>query len=315
MKQKLLEIKNLNKSFQKAKALTDISFEIFEGETLGVVGESGCGKSLIAKTILRIETQDSGNIFFREKNIDSFSLAERRNLYGKIQIVFQDPYSSLNPKMHVSKIISEPLDIHLRLKSFEKEKRIDELLLSVGLETEHKNRYPHEFSGGQRQRIGIARSLALNPELLICDEPISALDVSTQTKIIDLLQKIQKQRSLSLLFISHDLSVVKQISSRILVMYLGHLVEMGDTASIYESPKHPYTQALLSSIPLTDPILEKRRPKIILKGEVPSIFNLPQGCPFHTRCPKSKDICRVKKPGWNKISSKHSVYCHLFADS
>lgn len=310
----ILEVKSLTKSFHNAKALSNISFSLFENETIGLVGESGCGKSLIAKTLVRIIPKSSGSIFYREKDIQRLNFEESQSLYSKIQIIFQDPYSSLNPKMRIGDIIAEPLDIHKKLSKEERKRHIEDLLQAVGLERSHQWRFPYEFSGGQRQRVGIARALALNPEILICDEPISSLDVSTQSLIINLLLKLQKERGLTLFFISHDLSVVRRISHRIFVMYLGHLIEIGESSSIYQSPKHPYTEALLSSIPLADPILEKKRPKIVLKGEVPSIFNLPQGCPFHPRCPKSMDICRTEMPKWHSPSPQHSVYCHLFAE-
>lgn len=316
---KLIEVQNLKKSFRIEKnvyrALFDVNFDIYENEIVGLVGESGCGKSLIAKLLLHLEKKDEGKIFYRGTDLDTLTPLEMKKMRRKMQIIFQDPYASLNPKMTIQNIIGEPLDIHSLYKGKEKERRIEELLEQVGLNPDNKNRYPYEFSGGQRQRIGIARALAVEPEFIICDEPISALDVSIQAQIINLLKRLKPEKGLSYLFIAHDLSMVKYISDRILVMYLGHIVESGTSDEIYKNPLHPYTQALFSSIAYPDPDIEKKRVKIVLNGEVPSILNPPKGCPFHPRCPKATNICREKVPIKKEISPNHFVNCHLFADN
>lgn len=304
----LFVVKNLEKKFGRVKALQDISFEIHEGETLGVVGESGCGKSTLGKTVLQLYKPNSGEIYYQGKNVLNFSKEELKNWRQKVQFIFQDPYSSLNPRMSVKKIIEEPLRVHNIAID---EKRIDELLDLVNLSPSFKRRYPHEFSGGQRQRIGIARALAINPEFIVCDEPISALDVSIQAQIINLLKKLQTEMNLTYLFIAHDLSLVKYLSKRVMVMYLGHIVELAPSAILYKEPKHPYTQALLSAIPIPDPKKEKARTKILLKGDIPSPLNPPSGCPFRTRCPYAMEKCEQIKPKLTELSPGHFVACHL----
>lgn len=315
-KQKLLEVHNLKKSFPQGKkqciALWDINFDLEENEVLGLVGESGCGKSLIARTILSLEKKDAGKIIFKGLNLDEVSPKRFKHVRRNMQIIFQDPYASLNPKMTIQEILREPFTIHNQAMGKEREERIDQLLEQVGLDVSYKKRFPHEFSGGQRQRIGIARALALHPEFIICDEPLSSLDVSIQAQIVNLLKKLKKDENLTYLFISHDLSMVKYISNRVCVMYLGHIFEIGKSEDIYTNPLHPYTQALLSSIPVADPFYERKRVKIVLKGETPSILNPSQGCPFHPRCPKAMDICKSQKPVMKEIQSGHKVFCHLF---
>ena len=317
----LIEVNNLKKYFPiraglfrktvgYIKAVDDISFYINKGETLGLVGESGCGKSTTGATILRLEEPTDGEVKFEGENIFSLKNKEFRGIYKKIQIIFQDPYSSLNPRMSVADIVGEPLVLHRLVSSNnEKKEKVKKLLDSVGLTVEHMRRYPHEFSGGQRQRIGIARALAVNPKLIICDEPVSALDVSIQAQVINLLQDLQREFGLTYLFISHDLSVVEHISDRLAVMYLGKIVEMTDKKSIYENPLHPYTESLLMSIPVPDPNSKKNR--IILGGDVPSPANPPSGCRFHTRCPKVMEICKHKEPEFKDYGNKHFVACHL----
>lgn len=318
---KLLEINNLKKYFPvkagvfkktvaHVKAVDDISFFIKEGETLGLVGESGCGKSTAGATILRLLEATAGEVIFDGKDILSLNKRELREMRKEMQIIFQDPYASLNPRMTVADIVGEPLDIHSLVKNKqEKYDRVSRLMNSVGLTAEQMKRYPHEFSGGQRQRIGIARALAVNPKLIIADEPVSALDVSIQAQVINILQDLQKEYGLTYLFIAHDLSVVKHISDRVAVMYLGKIVEMTDKDEIYKSPLHPYTQSLLSAIPIPDPGLKKER--IILEGDVPSPVDPPTGCRFHPRCPKAIDICSSKEPEFKDYGNGHYVACHL----
>lgn len=317
----LLEVKNLVKHFPitkgiifskqvgAVKAVDGISFTVNRGETLGLVGESGCGKTTTGRVILRLIEPTSGEVLFDGKNVPELSKEELRELRRDMQIIFQDPYASLNPRMTVADIVGEPLHIHGLAKGKEREKRVQELLDVVGLSSFHARRFPHEFSGGQRQRIGIARALAVNPKLIICDEPVSALDVSIQAQVINLLQDLQKEFGLTYLFIAHDLSVVKHISDRVAVMYLGKIVELADKDRLYANPKHPYTQALLSAIPIADPTVKKER--IILKGDVPSPINPPSGCRFHTRCPYAMDICQTKEPDFVDTGDGHYVACHL----
>lgn len=320
MAERLLEIKNLKKHFhlgkkQLLKAVDGITFHVNKGETFGLVGESGCGKSTIGRTIIGLYNKTAGEVIFAGKQVHDLSEKELFLLREKMQMIFQDPYASLNPRSTVREIISEPMEVHKLYKSrTEQNGRVYELLEEVGLNRGHANRYPHEFSGGQRQRIGIARALALNPDFIIADEPISALDVSVQAQVVNLLKQLQEEKGLTFLFIAHDLSMVKQISDRIGVMYLGHMVELTESEKLYENPLHPYTQALLSAIPIPDPDIEEKRERIILEGELPSPINPPSGCVFHSRCPFSMDICRIKNPVWQEVETNHFVACHLYKD-
>jgi len=314
----LLEVKQLSKYFsitnkQVLKAVDGVSFHISKGETFGLVGESGCGKSTAGRTIIGLYNRTSGEVLYKGKNVHELSEEEKFAFHRNMQMIFQDPYASLNPRSTVKEIISEPMEVH-GLYSDKKEmlNRVYELLEDVGLNRDHANRYPHEFSGGQRQRIGIARALALNPECIIADEPISALDVSVQAQVVNLLKKLQKEKGLTYLFIAHDLSMVKHISSRIGVMYLGHLVELTTSSELYQKPLHPYTQALLSAIPIPDPDVEDNRKRIVLKGELPSPMNPPSGCVFNTRCPLAVAACKTQKPEWQEVEDNHFVACHLY---
>ncbi|WP_174615013.1 ABC transporter ATP-binding protein [Virgibacillus ihumii] len=319
--EKLLEIKNLKKHFKvgrKAilKAVDGISFDIYKGETFGLVGESGCGKSTAGRTILRLYDATEGEVNFEGVDVHGKkSKKELKAFNRKMQMIFQDPYASLNPRMTVMEIIAEGIDIHnLANSKEEREKRVYELLETVGLNQEHANRYPHEFSGGQRQRIGVARALAVDPEFIIADEPISALDVSIQAQVVNLMQKLQNERGLTYLFIAHDLSMVKHISDRVGVMYLGNMAEVASSDDIYEEPLHPYTQALLSAIPLPDPQVERSRERIVIEGDVPSPIAPPSGCRFRTRCPHAMDICAKVEPEWQEYKKDHWVACHLYND-
>ncbi|MEC1715800.1 ABC transporter ATP-binding protein [Schinkia azotoformans] len=316
--EKLVEVKNLKKYFKVGKhqvlhAVDNLTFDIYKGETLGLVGESGCGKSTTGRTIIRLYEATAGEVLFEGINVHGKQTKENlKKLNRKMQMIFQDPYASLNPRMTVMDIIAEGIDIH-RLANGPKERKdkVYELLETVGLNREHANRYPHEFSGGQRQRIGIARALAVEPEFIIADEPISALDVSIQAQVVNLMQNLQEERHLTYLFIAHDLSMVKFISDRIGVMYLGSLIELAESDELYDDPLHPYTQALLSAIPIPDPIVERSRQRIVLQGDLPSPINPPTGCRFHTRCPHAMDVCITHEPKWFEVKEKHWAACHL----
>ncbi|GBF10065.1 ABC transporter ATP-binding protein [Tepidibacillus sp. HK-1] len=321
-KASLLEVKNLKKYFpvksnflfsknkEFVKAVDGISFNIYEGETFGLVGESGSGKSTTGRMLLRLIEPTEGEIWFQGKNLTQLSDEEIRLMRREMQMIFQDPYASLNPRMTVGEIIAEPLTIFESLSKKEKEKRVGELLELVGLNHYHSKRYPHEFSGGQRQRIGIARALAINPKLVIGDEPVSALDVSIQSQVLNLMKDLQERLNLTYLFIAHDLSVVEFISDRIGVMYLGKIVELADKNRLFANPLHPYTKALLSAVPIPDPTIKRER--IILEGDIPSPANPPSGCTFHTRCPLVMDICKQEIPIWKEIESEHFVACNLY---
>jgi oligopeptide transport system ATP-binding protein len=313
----LLEVKNLKKYYPvrtgfikktELKAVDDVSFFIRKGETLGIVGESGCGKTTLGRTVLRLEEPTSGDIIYEGESIIGKNMKEYRK---KMQIVFQDPYASLDPRKTVSDIIGEAMDIQKLCKTKEERRdKVLELMKLVGLNAEFYNRFPHEFSGGQRQRIGIARALAVNPGFIICDEPVSALDVSIQAQIINMLEELQETRKLTYLFIAHDLAIVKHISTRIGVMYLGHMVELAESAELYRNPIHPYTEMLLSAIPIADPDLSAARKRIKLEGEVPSPLNPPSGCPFRTRCPKAGKACAESMPALREITPGHFAACH-----
>ena len=293
------------------KAVDGISFEIKGRETLGLVGESGCGKSTTGRLILQLLEATSGKVFFKEHELTSISKTDLRKQRPQMQMIFQDPQDSLNPRMTVGSIISEPMLEHQRLKKKQRQERVEQLLNSVGLDPNVTNRYPHEFSGGQRQRIGIARALSLSPDFIICDEPIAALDVSIQAQVINLLEDLQEEFGLTYLFISHDLSMIRHIANRVAVMYLGRIVELASSQELYSRPVHPYTKALLSAVPLHDPVLEKKRRRTILTGDVPSPADPPSGCHFSTRCPIAEDNCFKIAPEWREISSGHNVACHF----
>lgn len=315
---KLVEVQNLKqhfpvkggKMFEKrvVKAVDDVSFYINKGETLGLVGESGCGKTTAGRTLLRLYEPTGGNIIYDGKDITHVNMLPYRR---KMQIVFQDPYASLDPRMTVGDIIGEPIDIHhLAANSKERRDRIVELLSLVGLNTEHANRYPHEFSGGQRQRVGIARALAVNPEFIVCDEPVSALDVSIQAQVVNMFESLQESMGLTYLFIAHNLSVVKHISNRIGVMYLGKLVELADSYELTFHSVHPYTRSLISAIPIADPKTSRTMQRIVLEGDVPSPVNPPSGCRFRTRCPYADERCAQEEPEWKEVSKGHFAACH-----
>jgi len=321
----LVKVQNLKKYFPihkgvlvqrvvgNVKAVDDVSFDIIRGETLGLVGETGCGKTTVGRTLLRLYEPTSGNVYFEGVDLMKLTESGMRSFRSRMQMIFQDPYASLNPRMTVGSIISAPLDVHGVPNGKGKRERIEELLDMVGLNPEFVNRYPHEFSGGQRQRIGIARALAVNPDLVVCDEPISSLDVSIQAQVVNLLEDLQQQLGLTYLFIAHDLSMVRHISDRMAVMYLGKIMELADRNEIYLRPLHPYTQALMSAVPVPDPDIAETRQRVILEGDLPSPSNPPVGCNFNTRCPFVKDICLQEEPQYMELQPGHWVACH-FAD-
>lgn len=322
----LLDVKNLHvhfpvrrgivfkKTVSSVKAVDGVSFSIRQGETVGLVGESGCGKTTTGRAILKLVEPTSGQVIFDGEDITSYSQKEMLRLRRQMQMVFQDPYASLNPRMSVFDIITDPLIEHKLIKPADKREKATELLELVGMDPRYQNRFPHEFSGGQRQRIGIARSLALNPRFLVCDEPIAALDVSIQAQVINLFQDLQEKLGLSYLFIAHDLSVVRHISNRIVVMYLGKIVEIADKRELFQNPLHPYTKVLLSSVPTADPRNERVRRRIELEGEVPSPLNKPSGCPFSTRCPYATRLCHEQEPMVAAVGENHEVACHLYKE-
>ncbi len=319
MSETLLDARNLKKFFplgggflragQFVQAVNDVDIEIGAGKTLGLVGESGCGKSTLGRLILRLIEADAGKILFDGQDVRALPRTELRSLRKRMQIIFQDPYASLNPRMTVGEAIAEPLLIHRIADAAGRTKRVDELLETVGMRPEHASRYPHEFSGGQRQRIGIARALALQPKLIVADEPVSSLDVSIQAQILNLLLELQERMGIAFLFISHDLRVVRHLSDEIAVMYLGRIVERAAAEHIYQTPQHPYTEALLSAVPIPDPTSDQER--IVLSGDVPSPVDPPSGCPFHPRCPKAVDVCKVERPELKEVRPQHYSACHL----
>ncbi|WP_353092959.1 oligopeptide/dipeptide ABC transporter ATP-binding protein [Tissierella praeacuta] len=316
-KDNLIEIVELKKYFQVGKnatlkAVDNVTFNIKKGETLGLVGESGCGKTTCGRTILGIYPATSGQVLFNGKDVHKMNRAEKLEFKKNAQIIFQDPYASLDPRMTIGDIIGEGMDVHLNLSSKERQEKIHDLLKKVGLNPEHGSRFPHELSGGQRQRIGIARALAVQPQFIMCDEPISALDVSIQAQIVNLLIKLQREMGLTYLFISHDLSMVKHISDRVGVMYLGSMAELASNDALYDNPLHPYTKALISAIPVADPSAEETRNRIKLEGEVPSPINPPDGCKFVKRCVYAKDICHKMTPQLKEVETDHFVACHLY---
>jgi oligopeptide transport system ATP-binding protein len=292
-------------------AVDGVSFDIKQGETLGLVGESGCGKSTTGRTILQLYRPTGGSVYFENSNLVTMKGEDLRKMRRKMQMIFQDPYASLNPRMTVGEIIAEPLLVHNLANRKDAEQRVQDLLRLVGLNPAYANRYPHEFSGGQRQRVGVARALSLQPSLIVCDEPISALDVSIQAQVVNLLEDLQKQFNLTYLFIAHDLSMVRHISTRVAVMYLGVIVELADRDDLYHNPLHPYTQALLSAVPIPDPLAEEKRQRRVLQGEIPSPVNPPSGCRFRTRCPLAAEICAQVRPEFREVTPGHSVACHM----
>ena len=320
-KKVLLKVDSLKKYFpiysglfarvnSHVKAVDNVSFEVYEGETLGIVGESGCGKSTTGRVLMRLTEPTDGNVTFNDVNLTSLSSEEMRKIRRDIQMVFQDPYASLNPRHTIEKILEEPLIVHGIGNKQERKKKVLEYLKIVGLSEYHAKRYPHQFSGGQRQRVGIARALMTNPKLIIADEPVSALDVSIQAQVLNLMKKLQEDLKLTYIFIAHDLGVVRHISDRVAVMYLGRIVELAESESLYDKPLHPYTQALLSAVPIPDP--KYKGEQVLLKGDIPSPSNPPTGCTFHTRCPFATEECKQKVPVLQEIKPGHSVACHLY---
>ncbi|MGI9373736.1 MAG: ABC transporter ATP-binding protein [Hyphomicrobiales bacterium] len=305
----------LRRKVGEVKAVDGLTFEVKRGETLGLVGESGCGKSTVGRAVLRLYDPTSGTVSFEDKDLSSLSSADMRAMRPRMQMIFQDPQACLNPRMTVGAIVGEPLDEHTDLSSAEKKEKVKELLNDVGLNPSYVNRYPHEFSGGQRQRIGIARALALDPDFIVCDEPIAALDVSIQAQVVNLLEDLQEEHGLAYLFISHDLSMVRHIADRVAVMYLGKIMELASVSELFANPKHPYTQALLSAVPVADPKIEASRERVILTGDVPSPSNPPKGCVFSSRCPlaleKKDERCFSQPPEWRETNDDHFVACHL----
>ncbi|NQD67241.1 dipeptide ABC transporter ATP-binding protein [Bacillus haikouensis] len=321
MTEPLLKVENLKKHFpitggilgrpvSSVKAVDGVSFTVNKGETLGIVGESGCGKSTTGRMLMRLIDPSEGRVTFEDRELTSLSNSEMRKIRREIQMVFQDPYASLNPRHTVEKILEEPLKVHGMGSAKERKKRVHELLNIVGLSSYHAKRYPHQFSGGQRQRIGIARALMTKPKLIIADEPVSALDVSIQSQVLNLMQDLQKEFELTYIFIAHDLGVVRHISDRVGVMYLGKMVELSDSEKLYDKPLHPYTQALLSAVPIPDP--DFKRETILLQGDIPSPSNPPSGCTFHTRCPHASEVCKQKVPEFKEHQPGHYVACHLY---
>jgi len=302
----------LQRQVGSIKAVDGLDFDIRRGETLGLVGESGCGKSTTGRAILQLYRPTAGHVYFEGEDLTQMKGERLRRQRRRMQMIFQDPYASLNPRMTVGNIVGEPLEVHNIASGKERRERVQELLQVVGLNPYFVNRYPHEFSGGQRQRIGIARALAVKPDFIVCDEPISALDVSIQAQIINLLEELQEQFGLTYLFIAHDLSVVRHISDRVAVMYLGKIVELTDRDTLYANPLHPYTQALLSAVPIPDPVIEAKRQRIILEGDVPSPANPPKGCNFCTRCPRVMPICKENEPPFKDVGNDHRVACFLY---
>ncbi len=321
----LLKVNNLVKHFPIMRgavirrqvgavhAVDGVSFDIHKGETLGLVGESGCGKSTTGRTVLQLYRPSAGEVLYEGHDLVKIKGEELRKMRRKMQMIFQDPYASLNPRMTVGDIISEPLLVHGLSNRKQADARVEELLQLVGLNPAYASRYPHEFSGGQRQRVGVARALSLQPDLIVCDEPISALDVSIQAQVVNLLEDLQKQFNLTYLFIAHDLSMVRHISTRVAVMYLGIIVELAPRDELYNNPLHPYTQALLSAVPIPDPVAEEKRQRRVLQGEIPSAVNPPSGCRFRTRCPLAAEICAKVRPDFREISPGHFAACHMVA--
>jgi oligopeptide/dipeptide ABC transporter ATP-binding protein len=313
----LVDVKGLKKHFPLGRgrflrAVNGVSFQIYQGETLGFVGESGCGKSTLGRILIQLEKPTAGEIYYRGQSIDELKGKQQRAWRQKVQMIFQDPYASLNPRLKGHEIISEGLVIHRLAAGQELKERVFQLLQQVGLSEEHAERYPHELSGGQRQRMGIARALAVEPECIVADEPISALDASVQAQVIQLLKELQKQHRLTYLFIAHDLAMVKYMSDRIGVMYLGYLMELTTSQQLYDDPLHPYTQSLLAAMPIADPQQARQRERIVIRGEMPNPLSLPTGCPFQTRCPHVMDVCRKEMPSWKEVKAGHWTACYLY---